>query len=209
LDEFDRKTGKVIRRAPLRSEVSQFHEDKFGVFWITASTDSPCTLATLNLKTNLVTCHYIDYKSRGVTTPVKVAAMLESPDGTMWLSSSDGLLKLDREHKQIISYRNHPSDNESLESNHVISIYQDKEGNIWTCFQEIQPNFFSEKPQAFENFTYQRGSLVSALVTSIYEDHNGILWIGSMGGLNRIDRRTGKNTVPAGSGVGNEILIII
>jgi ligand-binding sensor domain-containing protein len=56
--------------------------------------------------------------------------MLESPDGTMWLSSSDGLLKLDREHKQIISYRNHPSDNESLESNHVISMYQDKEGLI-------------------------------------------------------------------------------
>jgi hypothetical protein len=51
--------------------------------------------------------------------------------------------------------------------------------------------------------------LVNALVTSIYEDHNGILWIGSMGGLNRIDRRTGKNTVPAGSGVGNEILLIL
>src|ERR1700730_14570943 len=135
--------------------------------------------------------------------------MLESRDGTMWLSSSDGLLKLDRENKQIVSYRNHPSDNESLESNHVISIYQDKEGNIWACFQEIQPNVFTERPQAFENFTYQRGSLVNALVTSIYEDHNGILWIGSMGGLNRIDRRTGENTVPAGSGVGNEILSIL
>lgn len=209
LDEFDRKTGKVTRRAPLRSEVSQFQEDKFGVFWMTASTDSSCTLATLNLKTNLLTCHSIEYKSRGVTSPVNVSAMLESRDGTMWLSSSDGLLKLDPEHKQIINYRKHPSDNESLESNHVISIYQDKEGNIWTCFQEIQPNFFSEKPQAFENFTYQRGSLVSALVTSIYEDHNGILWISSMGGLNRIDRRTGKNTVPAGSGVRNEILSIL
>ena len=209
LDEFDRKTGKVVRHAAFRSEVSQFHEDKFGVFWMTASTDSSCTLATLNLKTNLLTCHSIDYKSRGVTSPINASAMLESRDGTMWLSSSNGLLKLDREHKQIINYRNHPSDNESLESNHVISVYQDKEGNIWTCFQEIQPNVFAERPQAFENFTYQRGSLVNALVTSIYEDHNGILWIGSMGGLNRIDRRTGKNTVPAGSGVGNEILSIL
>ncbi len=134
--------------------------------------------------------------------------MLESRDGTMWLSSSDGLLKLDRENNKIVNYRNHPADSESLESN-VISIYQDKEGNIWTCFQEIQPNFFSERPQAFENFTYQRGSLVNALVTSIYEDQNGILWIGSMGGLNRIDRRTGKNTVPPRSGVRNEILAIL
>ncbi len=209
LDEFDRKTGKVIQRAPLRSQVSQFHEDKFGVFWMTASTDSSCTLATFNRKTNLLTCHSIDYKSGGVTSPIKVSAMLESRDGTMWLSSSDGLLKLDRERKQIVNYRNHPSDNESLESNHVISIYEDKEENIWTCFQEIQPNFFAERRQAFENFTYQRGSLVNALVTSIYQDHNGILWIGSMGGLNRIDRRSVKNTVPAGSGVGNEIMSIL
>jgi len=118
----------------------------------------------------------------------------------MWLGSSVGLLKLDREHKQFIRYHNHPSDNESLESDNVIYMYQDNEGNIWTCFQETEPNYFSERPQAFENFTYQRGRLANALVTSIYEDHNGILWIGSMGGLNRIDRRNGKNTVPAGSG---------
>ncbi len=30
-----------------------------------------------------------------------------------------------------------------------------------------------------------------------------------MGGLNRIDRRKGTNIVPAGSGVGNEILSIL
>jgi ligand-binding sensor domain-containing protein/signal transduction histidine kinase len=209
LEEFDRKTEKVIRRVPFRSEVSQFHEDKFGLVWITASTDSSCTLATLNLTTNLLTCHSIEYKSRGVISPINAHSMLESREGTIWLSSSNGLLKLDREHKQIINYRNHPSDNESLESNHVLSPYQDKEGNIWTCFQEVQPNFFAERPQAFENFTYQRGSLANALVTSIYEDHSGILWIGSMGGLNRIDRRTGRNIVPAGAGVGNEILSIL
>ncbi|MGA8596597.1 MAG: two-component regulator propeller domain-containing protein [Bryobacteraceae bacterium] len=209
LDEFDRKTGKVIWHAPLRSEIGQFHEDKFGVFWMIASNDSSCALATLNLKTNLVTCHSIDYKARGVTSPVNISAILESQNGTIWLSSSAGLLKLDREHKQIVRYHNQSSDNESLESDHVIFIYQDKEGDIWTCFQEAEPNFFAERGQAFENYTYQRGSLVNALVTSIYEDHNGILWIGSMGGLNRIDRGTGKNTVPAGSGVHNEILSIL
>ena len=208
LDEFDRKTGKVRRRAPLRSEVGQFHEDKFGVFWITTN-DPSCVLATFNLKTNLVTCHSIDYKTRGVKSPVNLSAMLESREGTMWLSSTVGLLKLDREHKQIINYHSHPSDNESLESDYVIGLYQDKEGNIWACFQETEPNLFSERPQAFENFTYQRGSLVNPLVTSIYEDPNGILWIGSMGGLNRIDRRTGKNTVAPGSGVHNEILSIL
>ena len=205
LDEFDRKTGKVIGHAPFRPEVFQFHEDKFGVFWI-ASVDPSCRLATLDVANGRATCHAIDDKSDGVPSQVNISEMLESIDGTMWMSSWVGLLKLDRQHKRLIRYHNHPSDNESLESDNVISMYQDREGNIWTCFQETEPNFFSERPQAFENFTYKRGSLVSALVTSVYEDHNGILWIGSMGGLNRIDRRTGRNMVPAGSGVHNEIL---
>jgi PAS domain S-box-containing protein len=208
LDEFDRKTGKVIWHAPLGSDATHFHEDKFGVFWI-ATSDSSCSLATLNVAAAHVTCHTIDYKSGRITYKSIIADMLESRDGTMWLSSTAGLLKLDREHKRIVRYHNQPSDDESLASDLVLSIYQDKEGNIWTCFQETEPNLFSEMPQTFETFTHQRGSLVNALVTSIYEDHNGILWIGSMGGLNRIDRRTGKNTVPAGSGVHNEILSIL
>jgi signal transduction histidine kinase/ligand-binding sensor domain-containing protein len=208
VDEFDRKTGKVIWHAPFRSDVDRFHEDRFGIFWITTS-DSSCRLATLNRTTGRITCHTIDYKSRGITTPGNVSGILESRDGTMWLSSSAGLLRLDRQHKRVVRYHNQPSDGESLASDNVIALYQDKEANIWTCFQDTEPSVFSETPQAFENFTYQRGSLVNRLVTSIYEDHNGILWIGSMGGLNRIDRRTGRNTVPPGTGVGNELLSIL
>lgn len=209
LDEFDRKTGKVIWRLPFQGEVSRFHEDRFGIFWMITNTSPSCALATFDLKNNLLTCHSINYKSRGLNSSINISEILESSDGTIWLSSSAGLLKLDRERKQITRYHNDPSDDESLESDSVICIYQDKEGNIWASFQETEPNFFAERPSAFENFTYKRGSLVNPLVTAIYEDRNRILWIASMGGMNRIDRRTGKNTAPAGSGVGNEILAIL
>ena len=121
-----------------------------------------------------------------------------------------GLLKFDRSSNKVIRYHNNPLDRESLESDSLIFLYQDHEGNIWQpASQATEPNFFSKNPPPFQNFTYQRGSLVNPLVTSIYEDKNGILWIGSMGGTNRIDRRKGTNTVPAGTGVGNEILSIL
>ncbi len=209
LDEFDRKTGKAIWHVPLREEVSQFHEDKFGVFWMVTSNDPACALATLNRETHSVTCHSIDYETNGAKSPVTLSALLESQEGTVWLGSTIGLLKFDRQQRQLVNYQHNASDSESLESNSVINLYQDREGNIWTCLQDTEPNLLSERPPAFENFTYQRGSLVSPLVTSIYEDHNGILWIGSMGGLNRIDRRSGKDTVPAGTGVHNEILSVL
>ena len=126
LDEFDRRTGKVIWRAPLRYSAGEFHEDQFGVLWMITGDDSSCALATVDLKANLVTCHSIDYETRGVKSPVHVYGMLESREGTLWVSSRAGLLKLDREHQRMISYHNHPLDNESLQSDNVINIYQDE-----------------------------------------------------------------------------------
>jgi ligand-binding sensor domain-containing protein len=157
LDEFDRKTGKVIRHVPFRSWVGEVHEDKYGVIWIT-SISSYCTLATLDPKTNLVTCHSLDTNSVGVKSPVTTSRILESRDGTLWVGSSAGLLKLDRARKRFVRYHNDPTDIESPESDNVISIYQDNEGNIWTCYQETEPSYFAERPQAFEKFTHQRGN---------------------------------------------------
>jgi len=208
LDQLDRETGKVVRRAPLHAEISEFHEDKFGLFWMTGP-DSSCALASWNPQTNVVKCHSINYQQRGMPSRAIVSEMIETPNGTMWLSSTGGLLRFDRDRDRIVRYHNNPLDEESLQSDNLIFLYQDREGNIWTCFQAAPPNFFSETPQPFENFTYQRGSLVNPLVTSIYEDHDGILWIGSMGGLNRIDRQRGTDIVPPRSGVGNEILSIL
>ena len=208
LDQLDPGTGKVLRRAPFHAEVSEFHEDKFGMLWM-AGGDSSCALASWNPQTDVVKCHSLNYNLKGIPLQAVISEIIETRNGTMWLSSTAGLLKFDRTHNKVIRYHNNPLDRESLESDSLIFLYQDHEGNIWTCFQATEPNFFSEEPLPFQNFTYQRGSLVNPLVTSIYEDKNGILWIGSMGGLNRIDRRTGTNLVPAGSGVGNEILSIL
>ena len=205
-EEFDTQTGKVLRRAPVHDEVATFREDETGIFWITER-DSACGLASWDPQTNLVKCHSINYTLRGVRSRAAISQILEDRNGTMWFGSTGGLLKFDRAHNTIVRYHNNPLDSESLESDSIIFLYQDHEGTLWTCFQAVEPNFFSSAPQPFEDFTYQRGSLLNPLVTSIYEDHNGTVWIGSMDGLNRIDRRTGKNT--ATSSIGNEIMAIL
>ena len=174
LDQLDPGTGKVVRRSPYHHEVSQFHEDESGILWMTGR-DSPCALASWNLQTDRVKCHSLDYSQKGIPLQAVISEIVETRSGAMWLSSTAGLLKIDRSHNKVIRYHNNPLDRESLESDSLIFLYQDHEGNIWTCFQAAEPNFFSEEPPPFQNFTYQRGSLVNPLVTSIYEDKNGIL----------------------------------
>jgi ligand-binding sensor domain-containing protein/signal transduction histidine kinase len=203
LEEFDRKSGKVLRRAPLQGETGGFLEDDFGLFWI-AGGDQACGLATWDPRTNALKCHSLQFETVGFHSTAGISRILQDRNGTLWFGSTAGLLKFDRVHNRILCYRNSPFDSESLESDSVIYLYQDREGNIWVCLQAMRPNFFAERPQPFQNFTYERGSLLDSLVTSIYEDHNGVLWIGSMGGLNRIDRRTGGNI--ASPNIGNEIL---
>jgi ligand-binding sensor domain-containing protein/signal transduction histidine kinase len=211
LDAFDRETGKVIRHIPLvrPMNASTFHEDRFGVFWI-ARTSPICPLASLDRKSGEMTCYSVDEGGHTTTGLAGVFSMLESPDGTMWFATEgEGLLKFDRAHDRLIRYKNHPEDNESLSSDSVLSLVEDKEGTIWCAMHQTAPSFFSERPPGFESFTHQRGNLAGSLVTSIFEDRNKILWIGSTGALNRIDRVNRRNTVPKGVGVEGEILSIV
>ena len=128
----------------------------------------------------------------------------------MWMATAgSGLLKYDRAANRLVRYENHPEDNESLGADSVINLFEDKESNIWVDLHEAGPYYFNEIPPLFENFTHQRGQLRRSLVTSIYEDRRKILWIGSTGALNRIDRKNGTNIVPPGVGADGEILSIV
>ena len=89
LDQLDSGTGKVSRRAPFHAEVSKFYEDKFGVFWMTGG-DSSCGLASWNLETDRVKCHTINYSLKGIPLKAVISEIVESRNGTMWLSSTAG-----------------------------------------------------------------------------------------------------------------------
>src|SRR5512133_173967 len=63
-----------------------------------------------------------------------VYSMQEDQDGNLWVGTTDGLNKVDRNGKVTI-FKNIPGNKTSLSSNMVTGIREDKHGDIWITTQ--------------------------------------------------------------------------
>ena len=197
LDEFDRRTGKVTRDISLPEALSgfAFYEDRFGVFWIFH--DSPHALSVLDRKTSTLT-HYSFQDTEGPNSALTVIMSLtEDRNGTLWLATHGaGLLKLDREHRRFIRYRNNPVDPASLPERNVENLFADREGSIWASLGRMGIVHFATDPLPFKSIPHlaSREGSSEPFVGAIYEDRQGVLWVGTPEALNSFDRKTGEYT---------------
>jgi ligand-binding sensor domain-containing protein/two-component sensor histidine kinase len=195
LDEFDKQTGKVKRHIPVgESGIGLwFHEDRFGVFWVICG--SLGQIATLDRKTNRLTRYEYEWKT-GPAQANQAYSMLEDSNGTMWFgTAAAGLMKFDRQNHCFFSYRHDPADTETIGDNHVIALFEDREGNIWTGLHQEEPNYFPIRPLPFENLTrLMRSSQyeLSGLVTAIYQEGRDEVWLGVNRQLYHVNRKTGE-----------------
>jgi ligand-binding sensor domain-containing protein/signal transduction histidine kinase len=195
LDQFDRRTGIVTQHIPIPEAPYGFgfYEDRFGVFWIFHVSPNP--LSVLDRKTNTLTHYEFRQREPSGTAVTRVTAMLEDRAGTLWIAThGPGLLKFDREHGRLIRYRNDPADPDTIPQNAVDALFADHEGSIWTALGGMGPVRFATKPLPFTTFVYDPGgrNTRSPFVGAIYQDRQGVLWVGTPKALNRIDRRAGS-----------------
>jgi ligand-binding sensor domain-containing protein/two-component sensor histidine kinase len=194
LDEFERQTGRVKRHIQMgESGIGLwFHEDRFGVFWVICG--SLGQIATLDRKTNRLTRYEYEWKVE-LAQANQAYSMLEDSDGTMWFGTAAGLMKFDRRNRCFIVYRHDPDDTETIGENRVAALFEDREGNIWTGLHQAEPNYFPNRPLPFENLTRlsrSRERPLSGLVTTIYEDGHGVVWLGVNRRLYRLNRMSGQ-----------------
>lgn len=117
----------------------------------------------------------------------------------LWLGTmGEGIFLMDSRHPErgiIKNLRHRESDPNSINSDHVYSIIQDRGGQIWVGTGERGVSVLHPDNRETWKFIHIRSdpddphSISHNYITTIYEDRSGTIWIGTNSrGLNRFDR---------------------
>ena len=199
LDRMDRRTGDCVhyRNDPADAfslsddNVTAIYEDSQGALWIGTEAGGlnrmergagrfysfePIPGNPASLSHEHVTCIYEDVR------------------GVLWIGTHGGGLSIfDRETGEFRNYRNEIENPHSLPSNIILGIAEDDAGILWFATENGAAKFAPAK-QKFAHYQHLpnvKNGLSHDIVSSIYMDRSGVLWVGTLGGgLNRFDEET-------------------
>ncbi|WP_407430534.1 two-component regulator propeller domain-containing protein [Arcticibacter sp.] len=115
----------------------------------------------------------------------------DSEQNLLWIATYDnGLLSLDPDTKiiQRYSYSEKPG---SISSNKVITLFDDRKGNLWVGTDGGGLNLFDKKTKTFKVYGDDYG-IKSAVIFGIVEDDKGKLWLSTNSGIYEFDPKTKK-----------------
>jgi ligand-binding sensor domain-containing protein/signal transduction histidine kinase len=124
-----------------------------------------------------------------------VQAIRAGRDGTLWVTTRDGLSALAPGAETTRSWRNDPLDPTSLGDNYGRALLEDRHGILWIGTEsglerfDRATNIFTR----FRNDPSDPGTLRHSRVNFLHESRSGELWVGTAGGLHRM-MHDGKRT---------------
>ncbi|MBK9513749.1 MAG: response regulator [Flavobacteriales bacterium] len=120
-----------------------------------------------------------------------VQAIQHGADGTFWLGTMKGLLRLDPLTRAWKHYRNIPSDTTSLAADVIFSLLPDpKDASIlWVGTNGGGLCRMDKRTGTFERFTTRNG-LPNNVIYGLLNDDDGQVWMSTNKGLSRFDPKT-------------------
>ncbi len=125
-----------------------------------------------------------------------VYAMLCDKKGFMWYGTADGLWQYDGYRHTV--YRNDPGDSTTLSNNFIRNIFEDRDGNIWTCTLGGGINLLNPATGKFtRSFKTPAGlkKIPGKENSAVTQDAEGNMWIASAAGLEKFNLTTGATKV--------------
>lgn len=123
----------------------------------------------------------IKYDNKSATSNPSIYGIVQDKrQGYIWIATSDGLkLITDPDNpSSVVSYRN--IDLDGTMSNEISSIYIDRTGVIWYSMYGAACGLLDLNKRDFSEYFFPELKLNKEIVpiTSVYQDENGLLWLG-------------------------------
>lgn len=154
------------------------------------------------LRLNLNTNELQDFTERLVQPDIFISAIMLDRFGTVWLGTmARGLFRYQVKGNDMTLIEHIEEDamsKKGLKSSAIFSIYEGKEANediVWIGTREAGVHLFSHSKNSFRQWDKvlaKENSIAATSVFGICKDTYGDLWVGTYGGLFRIDSHTSK-----------------
>jgi signal transduction histidine kinase/ligand-binding sensor domain-containing protein len=182
---------KSIHTIPTGNQALSFLEDREGYLWVGTYGSG---LLKFDQHKNLI--QQLKYEP---SNPVNnfdnvVACIIQKGGDTILLGTGSGVRIFNKATQQFSRFH---IDEKLNDSAHVgwSNIFQDKQGLIWFGRWGLGLIRYNPKDDSFKHFlpdARDSSSIHSGLVNSILEDRSGEFWVAGVGGINRLNRETGR-----------------
>jgi signal transduction histidine kinase/DNA-binding response OmpR family regulator len=176
-EEFSQYFNNIDKVYAGINVIRTIYEDKNGILWIGTQGGG---LYKFNRATKL-------FSPIGFRT--HIMQIYEDHLGVLWIAAYTGLKKLDRVTEKYTTYWHNSADPNSISSDKVISIQEDKKGRLWFGTIGGGLNKFNRGTGKFKSYTGKNG-LPNDVIQGILEDEQGNLWLSTNNGLSKFNPET-------------------
>ncbi len=201
LASLDRKTGEVNQTFRHQPDIPHSITESERLKYILEDRDDPniLWLATIkggldkfNKRNKRFTHFRHDPGNPNSLSFNSMPTLYDDGKGTLWIPTyGGGLDKFDKRSGTFVNYRHENDNPNSLGSNTLYEIIETTDGELWIS-RKGGISHFNPKTEKFKNFDRDENGVPFGPVSSILQDDNGILWLGTIaGGLIRFVPKTG------------------
>jgi streptogramin lyase len=201
LNIFDKNNNTFTRLVSIsnndnslnNNNIANIYEDKSGIVWI--ATEKGVNKIDRN-SYKFVHFQHVQNNDNSLNNNL-VWSFLEEKNNNIWIGTDEGIDLYDKKNDKFSLLKSSFA-NKSLSGIHVKSMIIDKNGNAWIGTENFGVGEFNDsgtglrkKLSLIKIFNNKTG-LCDNTVWCLLEDKKGNIWIGTNGGLNRYDGKTGE-----------------
>ena len=146
----------------------------------------------IGIASNNLVSYRKDHGFKSYFTDGFAFALHQDYQGDKWIGTWGHGLGLMKNHsEEIVYFSNQPNDSRTLRGNIILSIYDDNRGNLWvgTKGSGLNVTPLNRIKNGYNNFVCfdKNSNILHNDIYCVFQDSEDIIWIGTGGGLNRLD----------------------